>query len=152
MPLDPSRSTPHGFWRYAAEYFHAAEAVRKTPGKELLTPALQLYGQSIELALKAFLLKRGASLSEVKNISHSLSKALREARRRKLGTEVKLSQSEIKLIYLLDSNYSNHRFRYIVTGPNRVPQLSSISKVCNHLVAELERYCTGMTWGLYRGR
>ena len=57
---------------------------------KLATPALQLYGQSLELALKAFLLKRGVSLETVAAMRHRLAEILKLSRRHKLGTQVKL--------------------------------------------------------------
>ena len=100
MALNPARSTAHGFWQYAAQYYHAAEAVRNAAGRELLMPSLQLYGQSIELALKAFLLKRGTPLAKVKGLSHRLIDILALARKRRLGNEIKLSKNELALITL----------------------------------------------------
>jgi HEPN domain-containing protein len=146
--FNQARSTPHGFWRFAADYYFAAEAVRTFPGPELLMPALQLYGQAIELALKAFLMQRGNSLQEVKNLSHGLSEILLQARKRKLGREIKLTRSDIALIDLLDINYVAHRFRYIQSGSTRVPTLLSISKVTERILAGLEKYCTGACRGL----
>ena len=58
-----------------------------------MLPALQLYGQSLELALKAFLLKRGTSLDEVERLRHRLAEILAAARRRRLGTCVKLTKN-----------------------------------------------------------
>ena len=67
VAFDPSRSTPRGYWRFAAEYYLAGEAARQA-FPALWTPILQLYAQSLELALKAFLLKRGASLEDVERM------------------------------------------------------------------------------------
>lgn len=150
MSFDPIRSTPAGYWRFAAQYFHAAQAVKEVRKQQLAMPALQLYGQSIELALKAFLLKRGTSLSDVNKLRHKLTEILALARRRRLGTEVKLNQHDLALIQLLSENYSTHRFRYIVSGRMQIPQLEFIAPICEHLIAGLEQYCTGRSWGLYR--
>lgn len=152
MSADPKRSTAHGFWRYSANYFQAGEAVRQSPGRPLTMPALQLYGQSIELALKAFLLKRGVPLGTVRTLSHRLDDAVRAARMRRLGTQVKLSREDVGLIVLLNANYALHRFRYIESGSTRLPELEAIASVARRLVSGLERYCTGMVWGLDRGR
>jgi len=149
MKFDPSRSTPAGYWRFAAEYFLAARAVHTSLPK-LATPALQLYGQSLELALKAFLLKRGVSLETVAAMRHRLAEILKLSRRHKLGTQVKLSPHDIDLVNLLSENYASHRFRYIVTGATRVPDLTYIAPVCERLVAGLELYCTGFSWGIRR--
>ncbi len=149
MNFDPARSTPTGYWHLSAQYFHAAEAVRATP-KNLMFPTLQLYGQSIELCLKAFLLKRGNTLAEVNGMRHRLSQIVAVARKRRLGTEVKLSDHDLALINLLNQNYATHRFRYIVTGPTSIPDPSYIASISERLLSGLELYCTGIAWGLRR--
>src|SRR5690242_4361862 len=110
MVLNPTRSNSVAFWRFSANYLLAACAVNAkldTAGA-LLFPALHLYGLSIGLALKAFLLKRGHSLSQVKGLSHSLTKTLSTARRRKLGRVVKLSRYDVGAICALDITYASN--------------------------------------------
>lgn len=140
-----ARSTPHGFWRFAANYLLAARVVEVKIHEEgqLFFPTLQLYGIAIELALKAFLLERGLSLNKVRSLSHSLTKILALARQRKLGREVKLDRREVAAIQLLDINYSSHRLRYIVTGATKTPQLVYIERAAKNLVLGLELLCTG---------
>lgn len=149
MKFDPSRSTPVGYWRFAAEYFLAGNAVQSAHPR-LMVPSLQLYGQSIELALKAFLLKRGVALAEVEALRHRLTEILSMCRRRKLGTEVKLSAHDVTLINLLNISYASHRLRYIVTGCTTLPEPKFMAQVCERIVAGLERYCTGSSWGIGR--
>lgn len=149
MKFDPSRSTPAGYWRFAAEYFLAGKAVHSAHPK-LMVPSLQLYGQSLELALKAFLLKRGVTLAQVEALRHSLAEILSMCRRRKLGTEVKLSAHDIALVNLLSTSYASHRLRYIVTGFTTLPEPKFMAQVCERVVAGLERYCTGSSWGIGR--
>jgi hypothetical protein len=147
MRYDPSRSTPAGYWHFAAQYFVAAKAVSAARGN-LMLPALQMYGQSLELALKAFLLKRGDSLADVEQMRHHLTKILGAARRRRLGTCVKLSRNEVALVQLLSENYAVHRFRYIVTGFTCVPESARISSICERVLVGLEPYCAGTARGL----
>lgn len=113
-----------------------------------MVPTLQLYGQSIELVLKAFLLKRGTTLEEVKAMGHRLAEILQAANSRDLATQVTLTENEVALINLLSENYALHRFRYIVTGATRIPQPEYVSPICERLLVGLERYCTGTAWGL----
>jgi hypothetical protein len=152
MQLDATRSTPAGFWRFAANYLGAARAVnaKLELGGSLLFPTLYLYGVAIELALKAFLLKRGESLSKLKRLSHSLTDSLALARRRKLGRVLKLRHFEIGAIHALDITYSSTQLRYIVTGTTRVPTVSLLAAVAERLVVGVEGYCTGMTGQLKR--
>lgn len=149
VAFDPSRSTPHGYWRFAAEYYLAGEAARQA-FPALWTPILQLYAQSLELALKAFLLKRGASLEDVERMRHKLAEVLKTARARKLGTCVKLAANDIALINLLSDSYSRHRFRYIVTGATQLPNPDFIAAIVYRVIDGLEMYCTGFGWGVQR--
>ena len=108
-------------------------------------PALQLYATSIELSLKAFLLKRGKTLAEMKALSHNLTNTLAIARRHKLGRSVKLDRREIAAIEILNITYSSHQLRYIVTGATKVPQLVYIARAARGLVLGLEHLCTGQS-------
>ena len=145
MVTDPKRSTSHGFWRYSADYLLAARCVdvhlHKNNGVHF--PTLNLYGIAIELSLKAFLLKRGKTLDEIKNLSHNLEKALKLARRHKLGREVKLDSDEVSAIYALNISYSSNRLRYMASGTVTVPILLYIARAAEELVVGLEKLCTG---------
>lgn len=142
-----AESTPHGFWRFAANYWLAARLVdvKIVEEGQLFFPALQLYAISIELSLKAFLLKRGRTLAQVKSLSHSLSNALALARQHKIGRSVKLDRREIAAIQILDITYSTHQLRYIVTGATKVPQLLYVARAASELVFGLEHLCTGQS-------
>ena len=109
----------------------------------LLFPTLHLYGLAIELGLKAFLLQRGCSLSQVRRISHSLSKALKLARRRKLGRVVKLSRFDLRAILILDITYSSNQLRYIELGSTKVPTVSQLATAAERIVGGVEHFCTG---------
>ncbi len=100
---------------------------------------------SIELSLKAFLLKRGRSLAEVKDLSHNLTKSLALARRHKLGRAVQLDRREVAAIHVLNIIYSTHQLRYIVTGATKVPELIYIARAAQSLVLGLELLCTGQS-------
>ena len=142
-----ARSTPHGFWRFSANYLLAARAVdvRIKEQGQLFFPVLQLYATSIELSLKAFLLKRGEPLAKVRALSHNLTKILALARRRKLGRSVKLDRYEIAAIQILNITYSTHQLRYIEAGSTTVPQLIYIARAARELVLGLELLCTGQS-------
>jgi hypothetical protein len=141
-----ARSTPHGFWRFSADYWLAARTVEAKLREEghLFFPLFQLYGIAIELGLKAFLLKRGLTLDQVRGLSHNLTKILALARHHKLGRAVKLERREVAAIRVLDINYSSHRLRYIVTGSTVLPELIYISRAAQSIVLGLELLCTGL--------
>jgi hypothetical protein len=145
VALDPTQSTPFGFWRFASEYLLAARAVRSAHGDRLAYPLLYLYGLSIELALKAFLLRRGDSLADVKRLSHFLGRTLSRSRRRRLGREVKLSARQIAAVRILDVTYSSNQLRYIETGVTISPPIELVAEAAELVVLGLECYCTGHT-------
>ena len=106
-------------------------------------PTLNYYGISIELALKAFLLKRGRTLNQMRNAGHSLTKLLKLARHHKLGREVKLDRYEVAAIQALDITYASNKLRYIETGTTTVPVLLYLSRAAEKIVVGLEMLCTG---------
>ncbi len=148
--LDPNRTTPHGMWRFGATYTAAGLAVVASDKDRLLVPALQLFGHSIELLLKAFLLKRGMSLQDLKRMSHGLDGLLKEARRRRLGAFVKFSKRELEFVALLNQSYSSTRLRYIVAGPVSLPPLEVIEAISKRLARGLENYCTGAARSVFQ--
>jgi len=130
-------------WRFGTTYCAAAITLSNSDPDKLFIPALQLSGQSIELLLKAFLLKRGATLADLKKRSHGLTGLLVEAKRRRLGLLVRVPRTEQQTIQLLDETYSSQRLRYIVSGSVRFPQLCDAISAARRLSNGLVEYCTG---------
>lgn len=143
-----ARTTSAGLWRFSKEYLHAASVVSKAKNGSFSHPAHFLFGRSIELALKAFLLARGVPYSKLRNspFGHSLANLLSEARRRRLGLECKLSAKEVRTILLLDLEYSSKRHEYIVTGSFSAPRNMSLLFLTTKLVTSLDRYCVNSTY------
>ena len=92
-------TTPHGFWRFSANYLLAAKTVEVKIHEEgqLFFPTLQLYGITIKLSFKAFLLKRGLTPNPVRDLSHDLTKTLKLARRHKLGAKSNSAAAKLQL-------------------------------------------------------
>jgi HEPN domain-containing protein len=146
--MTENRTTSAGLWRFSKEYLQAAALVSKAGNGEFSHPSHFLFGRSIELALKAFLLARGVSLKELRNppLGHNLRNLLQLARRRRLGTECKLSAQEIRVIELLDQQYSSKRHEYIVTGSFSAPKNFNLLFITTKLVTSLDRYCVNSTY------
>jgi HEPN domain-containing protein len=143
-----SRTTSAGLWRFSKEYLHAASLVSKANNGAFSHPSHFLFGRSVELALKAFLLARGVPYSKLRNppFGHSLANLLSEARRRRLGLQCKLSAEEIRTILLLDTEYSSKRHEYIVTGSFSAPKNIALLFLATSLVTSLEQYCVNSTY------
>lgn len=143
MPkVDDNRTEPFGMWRYGDDFRKAALAVLEKHDERGFMPYYFLLGQSIELSLKAFLMGRGVPLKELRsgNIGHDLKALLDEARRRKLGLEVKLESAHCAVIHLLGIEYLDRRFQYIRTGMMSLPDTRLAQETADLLSAGLNDY------------
>ena len=149
--MGDKRITALGLWRYGSDYLQAAFAVQKQPGnifdemhgKNVSMPAYYLIGHSIELSIKGFLRARGVSIKSLssRKYGHDLQALIKEARKRKLGNEVKLSNNEIDAIMQLNKAYKNKEFEYIYPGLVTLPTYGRISKVAIKLSDGLKDIC-----------
>ena len=141
--MSDDRTTPYGMWRYGNDFRKAALAVLLQHNDRAFMPYYFLLGQSIELSLKAFLLGRGVALKELrsKTYGHDLKALLDEARRRRLGLEVKLENSHCAVIHLLGIEYLDKRFQYIRTGMMHLPETRLAQEAADKLSRGLENYC-----------
>jgi HEPN domain-containing protein len=132
---DPTRTTPIGLARYACEFLEAALAaddkMGNKKGHEIVAPipVMFLVGQSVELALKAFLLSKGIELRKLRrDYGHELHRSLRKAKEFGLFELVTLSEEELSVIELLDDLYSTKQLQYIVTGSKTFPVFGPLEK------------------------
>ena len=142
-------TAPLGCLRLANEYLRAATAAQTPPKtavealkQRISLPAFFLSGHAIELALKSFLLARGTSISELRSrkYGHDLAALVVEARRRKLGNEVPLSQPELEAMHLLNECYSAKELEYAITGYRRMPSYALVHAVASKLCTGLQGY------------
>ena len=113
------------------------------PGNTYRYLPTTLLGHSIELSLKAFLAARGVSVADLKSrkYGHDLKALLTEARKRRLGLEVKLTPVDIGVIKLLNFDYVAKRFEYRETGVYHLPLINLAEEVTLKLVKGLKKYC-----------
>ncbi|MDL2338190.1 MAG: hypothetical protein QFE16_10145 [Pseudomonadota bacterium] len=138
---DSTRTTPIGLARYAGEFMEAALAADAKMGKKdgyervAPIPVMFLVGQSIELALKAFLLARGVTLRQLRtDYGHELHRSLRKAKELGLLEVVPLESEDINAIELLDHLYATKQLQYIVTGANSFPVFGLLQSAALKLV------------------
>jgi len=146
-----------GLWQRSKEFLEAALKVSSAPKSEIAElkstisfPAYFLVSHSIELSLKAFLYGRGIPLKDLKklrNFGHDLEKLLKEARKRKLGKEVKLSTRDCSLIQFLNQTYMYKDFEYHSCGYKSIPRYYELVNVASTLVNGLLPYCYEHTTG-----
>ena len=138
---DPKRTTSIGMARYATEFFEAALAADDKLGKKegyddiAPIPVMFLVGQAVELALKAYLLKKGVTLRKLRRrYGHELHRSLRKAKELGLADVVHLSSEEEGILGLLDALYSTKELQYIVTGAEQFPIVGPLESVARKIV------------------
>lgn len=139
------RETSAGFLLHAKDFLAAAELVlNRAEGISL--PAYYLFGLSVELSLKAFLLGCGITPSALKSkkFGHNLVALLDEAQKCDLKDKVALDQQEVGVIKLLSYDYlMEKRLAYRVTGGKYyLPLIEETEGVARKLVFGLEAFCT----------
>ena len=102
---------PFAFHLYSEQYCEAARAV---PAIEGFSPVpYQLYGISIELALKSFLLVKGLKKKELKKkLGHNLDALLRRAEQQDFYQYVSLTADERSQISRLNKYYVTRSLQY----------------------------------------
>jgi hypothetical protein len=141
------RTTPYGMWRYGNDFRRAANYVLIHEHSKFFMPVYFLFGQLIELSMKAFLLARGTSMNVLrrKAYGHNLVALLEECKRRRIGRQVKLDVYDIAAIRILNLTYEPRRLQYIETGLMQLPETRLVHDVAEKLSVELENYCHNAT-------
>lgn len=127
------RTTAQGLARYAYEYMDAALIVDEVKGAQTMlsqasyTPAYYLAFHSIELSLKAYLLKRGVTLKQLtKTYGHDLQRLYDEAKNEHLLNDFKEDQRDVDALHLLIDLNADNQLRYLQTGYKTFPLFSIV--------------------------
>jgi hypothetical protein len=143
MHDDSTITTPIGLARYAHDFFDSARAVEEQLGKatnfNLVSPVPSMYliGHSIELALKAYLLQHGLTLSDLrsyKKYGHDLHACQIKANELGLAAIVSFHPAEEGAIELLNNLYSTKQLEYIVTGTKYMPAFGLVESFAIKLI------------------
>lgn len=131
-PLTPEdRTTPLGLFNYARSYWRSSEQPRgsRPDVSHPDAPILFLFYHAIELYLKAYVRSAGYDLQQLKGISHNISKAWRASQNEGL----QLTNDDLELLSLIDSQDNVIRSRYITTGAHSRPEEDVLSDFCEYL-------------------
>ena len=139
------RTTSFGLLRYANEYQRASVVVKEQDNASVVP--YMLLAHSLELALKAYLRTRGATLDELRLLGHSLPDLHREALDRSIGRLWPQAAELLPTLELLDA--ANHRqgLRYIITGVTHYPDWTAATSLAEGLIAALIEPCLSGTLG-----
>ncbi len=141
------KNTPLDFWKYAEAYARAGQVVNSEFGNDPYPePMFYLFGQSIELSLKAFLLGQGIPIETLSSraYGHDLRALLEKADEKYLDQEVKLYLQDRGAIIVLSEPYLKRRFQYsrLELGKDyNLPYVDLLERTANRLVEILRPYC-----------
>lgn len=109
--------TPRALHTHAGAFSAAAEAVRASKLRDPL-PEYFLWGRTIELVLKSFLLAEGLTIAKLKSkaFGHNLNFLLCEARRRGISDLIGQDAIHAAIVHLLNHDYMSKRFEYREAG------------------------------------
>ena len=134
------RTSPIGLARYAREYFDSAlaadDVVGKRKGYEIVAPApvMFLVAHSVELALKSYLRYRGATLAEIKGLSHNLLDCWQEAVEKGIEEVVNLSEDDLHVLGLISDLHASTELRYIQTGFKHFPVFGPLETMARKIL------------------
>jgi HEPN domain-containing protein len=133
---DNSRNLALAFWRRSKEFLEAANLVAEAAGDRASLPAYYLWGHSIELSLKVFLIGNGIPLRELKSrdLGHNLAALWQKARSLGFEREIHLYPKEIGTILLLSQDYSEKKFEYAEAERYRLPFIHLTKRTAGRLV------------------
>ncbi|MBZ5589035.1 MAG: hypothetical protein LAO05_10780 [Acidobacteriia bacterium] len=104
--------TPLGFHHYSEQFLEAARTVRKYPG---FSPVrYYLYCHSIELVLKAYLLAKGVSVTDLrsKSLGHNLEGVVSRANKAGLASVASVTADEWVALLRANAYYQKKGFEY----------------------------------------
>lgn len=136
---DDSRNLASAFWRRAKEFAEAANVVAEAAGDQVSLPAYYLWGHSIELSLKGFMIGHDITLRELKSkdLGHNLRALWRKAKSLGIEQEIHLYRKEIGTILLLSEDYAEKKFEYAEAGEYKLPFIYLTKRTADRLVSLL---------------
>jgi len=133
---DDSRNLALAFWRRSKEFLEAANLVAEAAGDRVSLPAYYLWGHSIELSLKVFLIGHDITLRELKSreLGHNLAALWQKARSLGLEQEIHLYPKEIGVILVLSQDYAEKKFEYAEAEQYNLPFIYLTKRTADRLV------------------
>ncbi len=137
---DPERTTSLGMLRYATEYYAAAliadEELGSESGYETYAPMPVnfLIGHAIELALKAYVLEKGATHDSLFKLGHDLEGCLENAEKLGFGSVLVVGDDDRAVLRVLNNLYSSKQFEYSVTGSKYFPVFGMVQDFTERLL------------------
>ncbi len=136
---------PVGFWIYGSQFLNAANAV-VPPSRGFSPVRYYLTCHSIELSLKAFLLRQCVSVADLKHLGHNLTKILERANGLGLRKVARVTPPQERELHLANGYYNAKAFEYfsfrrLAQRYAGLPKPAVLGHLATQLVDQLERYC-----------
>lgn len=127
-----------GLWRYSNEYFKAADKLRDNSINHTSIPVYYLYGHSIELAIKSFLINHGYDDHGLRTLGHDIVKSFEIASY--LGIREYLNKSnEVEIVIaMIGPYYKSKSFEYIFKGYKTYPSILNMHNSAEDLVVAVK--------------
>jgi HEPN domain len=135
------RLTSMGLWRNAGEFLDAAKIVHDKKGG-VFTPTYYLVCHSIELSLKAFLLRSGSSKKELIRLGHDLECLLNIAEHEDLGKHMRVSGSGRSAIKMINPYYKEKGLNYPETGAKTYCDVKILIDLAGEMIDRIKTFCT----------
>jgi len=134
--------TPRGLHIHAVAFSVAAEVVEASIVEDPL-PTYFLFGRTIELALKSFLLAEGIPIAKLKSkaLGHDLDALFSESERHGISKYIGREAIYYGIVKVLNIDYLSKRFEYRQTGAvYRLPDAVLIRRFINRLLQGIDFY------------
>jgi hypothetical protein len=132
------KDSAHDLWKLGEEYRKAAQVVFREIGPTSW-PGNGLFGQAIELYLKAFLSAHGLVAAELKKVGHDLTRALRKAEENGFAKDCRIDSADRRCLEKLSSVYKGKDFRYLHQGSWELPIPSWVLEFTSRLSRAVEK-------------
>lgn len=131
-----SRKVASAFWRRARDFAAAANLVAEAAGDRVSLPAYYLWGHSIELSLKVFLIGQGIPLNELKSrvLGHNLTALFEKAKSLGIERKIHLYPADVGVIKVLSQDYAEKKLEYAETSEFNLPFIHRTKRTADRLV------------------
>lgn len=129
--------SPSGFLVYASSYKRAADALIAQRTSELVVPTIYLLTHSLELALKSFLLRKGATARRlaIKPYRHDVSYCLAAAEAKGLFGSFTLTVPQRDAVAAASVMFDKKELNYFFEKPAVFPNMEALQSALHAVLA-----------------
>ena len=131
-PNLPNSASAQCYWALANSFASAAEQLLANQSSQALVPILYLLGHSLELHLKAFIIRHGVPEKNLRNeFGHDLVSSLRQCKRIELCSHLSLSYNQIRQIVRVNHYYQEKQLEYFYATHKHFGSIENFRDIVN---------------------